>query len=247
MSPTVRSAATVVLVRDGIDGLETFLLRRVASMAFAPRMHVFPGGRLDDIDFATRLSILGEDMAALARRASTDEDEVRALYACAVRETREEAGIDLGTVLCDGQRQVDVAELPIIDHWVTPEGQSRRYDVRFFCAQVIGDDAALTTTEADDARWLRPADALGLLAAGDLPMLHPTESVLRWLAMFETASEALIAGAARAVHPLLPRRVQGPAGETRWDLVHDRTGEVLESAVEGPTLRETDGRPQDAP
>jgi len=47
----VRDAATVVLLRDGESGLETFVMRRATTMAFAPRMHVFPGGRVDDIDF----------------------------------------------------------------------------------------------------------------------------------------------------------------------------------------------------
>ena len=40
-----REAATVLLLRDGPDGLETWLLRRVPKMAFAPGMSVFPGRR----------------------------------------------------------------------------------------------------------------------------------------------------------------------------------------------------------
>lgn len=247
MSPTVRSAATVVLLRDGIVGLETFLMRRVASMAFAPRMHVFPGGRLDDVDFATPITVVGADPHSLAERASADVEELRALYACAVRETREEAGIELGTIACDGTLQVDVGELPIVDHWVTPESEPRRYDVRFFAAMVTGDDARLTTTEADEALWIRPGDALDALAAGRMPMLAPTESVLRWLTDFTSAAEAIMAGAQRRVLPLLPRRITGEDGRDAWAFVHDRTGEVLRSPVDPPHTRESDGRPMDAP
>ncbi len=247
MSPTVRSAATVVLLRDGIDGLETFLLRRVSSMAFAPNMHVFPGGRLDDVDFATPITVTGAEQEVLAARASADVDELRALYACAVRETREEAGIELGTIACDGTLQVNVGELPIVDHWVTPESEPRRYDVRFFAAMVTGDDARLTTTEADEALWVRPPDALKALAAGDMPMLAPTESVLRWLSGFTGASQAILAGAEREVLPLLPRRLTGDDGRKTWAFVHDRTGEVLLMPVDAPHTRESDGRPMGAP
>jgi 8-oxo-dGTP pyrophosphatase MutT (NUDIX family) len=63
-------AATVVLVRDGDDGLETLMLRRNAHGAFGG-MWVFPGGRVDPGD--------GEDEDG-ARRA-------------AVRETLEEASL----------------------------------------------------------------------------------------------------------------------------------------------------------
>lgn len=246
MSPTVRSAATVVLLRDGIDGLETFLLRRVSSMAFAPNMHVFPGGRLDDIDFATPITVTGADQELLALRASADVGELRALYACAVRETREEAGIELGTIACDGTLQVDVGELPIVDHWVTPESEPRRYDVRFFAAMITGDEARLTTTEADEALWVRPLDALVALAAGDMPMLAPTESVLRWLSGFTSASAAVMAGAERKVLPLLPRRLTADDGRETWAFVHDRTGEVLQMPVDAPHTRESDGRPMGA-
>jgi 8-oxo-dGTP pyrophosphatase MutT (NUDIX family) len=63
-------AATVVLVRDTDDGLETLMLRRNATGSFGG-MWVFPGGRVDEGE--------GDDEAG-ARRA-------------AVRETLEEAGL----------------------------------------------------------------------------------------------------------------------------------------------------------
>jgi 8-oxo-dGTP pyrophosphatase MutT (NUDIX family) len=68
-----RSAASVVLCRDGESGLETYLLHRHARMAFAASMAVFPGGGVDPVD-------------------GTAADP---LLACGIRETWEETGVDL--------------------------------------------------------------------------------------------------------------------------------------------------------
>src|SRR3954452_384090 len=47
-----RHASTVVLVRDGAEGVEAYLLRRQKTMAFAAGMYVFPGGSVDPRDEA---------------------------------------------------------------------------------------------------------------------------------------------------------------------------------------------------
>jgi 8-oxo-dGTP pyrophosphatase MutT (NUDIX family) len=46
----VRDAATVLLVRDGVDGLEVFMLRRNLASVFVGGAHVFPGGAVDPPD-----------------------------------------------------------------------------------------------------------------------------------------------------------------------------------------------------
>ena len=46
----VRDAATVMVVRDGADGLELFMLRRTLDAVFAGGLYVFPGGAVDDAD-----------------------------------------------------------------------------------------------------------------------------------------------------------------------------------------------------
>ncbi|MET0694693.1 MAG: hypothetical protein ABWY56_12245, partial [Propionibacteriaceae bacterium] len=43
-------SASVILLRDGAAGLETYLLHRHSRMPFAASMVVFPGGRVDDSD-----------------------------------------------------------------------------------------------------------------------------------------------------------------------------------------------------
>ncbi len=234
-------ASTVVLLRDGMDGIETLLMRRVASMAFAPGMHVFPGGRVDERDHEATVTIIGGDVDELARRASTDAAGLRAFYSCAVRETLEEVGVALTDPTCDGSLVVDVTALPLIDHWVTPEREGRRYDVRFFGAMITGDDARLTTTEADHVAWRRPQDALAEADEGKVRLLPPTEAVLRWLATESSASAALMAGAHRPVVPLMPRLVE----PGHWMLVHAYTGEVLRDPVPGPHTREDNGQPRE--
>lgn len=72
--PPARPAATVVLVRDGADGLEVLLLRRSEIGAF-PGMWVFPGGRVDDAD--------------------PGADELERARSAAVREAMEEVAVPL--------------------------------------------------------------------------------------------------------------------------------------------------------
>ena len=88
-----RSAATVMLVRDGVEGVEVFMLRRVATMAFAPRMWVFPGGGVDLRDDAPDLPWAGPSPQEWAQSLGCDEGMARALVSAAVREVFEECGV----------------------------------------------------------------------------------------------------------------------------------------------------------
>ena len=88
-----RTAATVMLVRDGASGVEVFMVRRVASMAFAPSVWVFPGGGVDPRDDAADLPWAGPSAAEWAQRLGCDEGLARSLVAAAVREVFEECGV----------------------------------------------------------------------------------------------------------------------------------------------------------
>ena len=46
----VRKAATVMLLRDGAEGLEVFMLRRNPKSVSVPGQIVFPGGAVDVSD-----------------------------------------------------------------------------------------------------------------------------------------------------------------------------------------------------
>src|SRR5664279_3115068 len=74
-----RDASTVVVVRDGDDGLEAYLLRRQQSMKFAPGMYVFPGGGVDEADANTDVPWVGASPAEWAARFGCAEDTARGL------------------------------------------------------------------------------------------------------------------------------------------------------------------------
>jgi 8-oxo-dGTP pyrophosphatase MutT (NUDIX family) len=90
-----RPSASVILVRDGPAGLETFMVRRHARSPVAPSAYVFPGGTVRDDDGAVHLDGAPDLGTALSARADTSVDAplATALYVCAVRELFEEAGV----------------------------------------------------------------------------------------------------------------------------------------------------------
>ena len=88
-----RDAATVVLVRDGVDGPETYLLRRRTSMAFAGGMYVFPGGSVDPRDGTPQTRWAGPSVTQWAASFGCAEPLAQALVCAAVRETFEESGV----------------------------------------------------------------------------------------------------------------------------------------------------------
>ena len=88
-----RDASTVVVVRDGAEGLEAYLLRRQQSMKFAPGMYVFPGGGVDATDSHTDVPWAGPSPAEWAKRFGCSQETARGLVCAAVRETFEESGV----------------------------------------------------------------------------------------------------------------------------------------------------------
>jgi 8-oxo-dGTP pyrophosphatase MutT (NUDIX family) len=112
--PVPRPAATVIFVRDvqTEPGVEVFMLRRVATMAFAPRMMVFPGGAVDPRDADADLPWAGPSPRHWAGLLEVDEPVARELVAAAVREVFEECG-----VLLAGPSADTVLDDVDTDHW----------------------------------------------------------------------------------------------------------------------------------
>lgn len=93
-SVPVRDAATVMLLRDGDDGLEVCMLQRNLNSDFVGGAYVFPGGGVDPDD-------AGEDAQAVCE-GRTDDAASRlvgvergglSFWVAAVRESFEEAGV----------------------------------------------------------------------------------------------------------------------------------------------------------
>jgi 8-oxo-dGTP pyrophosphatase MutT (NUDIX family) len=222
------AAATVVLLRDGRDGLEEYLPLRPLGMGFAGGLWVFPGGRVDaaDRDPGVDARWAGPPPDAWSERLGLPVAEARGHVVAACRETLEEAGLLLASPappageLVAARRdllagsagfaellarlgvRLDAGRLRYWAWWVTPEIEPRRYDTRFFVAG-LPDDAVVTAhlAEVERERWLPPAEAA---ADQDLPMLPPTRYTLRELAEHGTVEVALAAGTGRRVERILP-------------------------------------------
>lgn len=182
-----RAAASVVLLRDHQERLETYALHRHSRMPFAPGMVVFPGGRVDPEDGIPA--------------ADQDLDDP-ALLACSVRETQEETGVRL-----------QPEDLHPWAHWITPEAEPRRYDTFFYLAALPdGQQAADVSGETSAAEWRTPAALLAAADVGEIAMLPPTRSILIELTAFDSVRTALAAATGRIIETVLPRAVKGPNG-----------------------------------
>lgn len=111
---TPRRAASVVVVRDGVEGVEVLLLRRTSKAAFAPDKFVFPGGGVDGSDKRLppigppRVDANGRTMAS-AERVGQVAGVVDDVFVAGVRETCEEALILLALDSSDAPASVDHA------------------------------------------------------------------------------------------------------------------------------------------
>lgn len=160
-------AATVVLLRDGVHELEVLMIHRGAETAFSG-MWAFPGGvvEADDVPDGS-----APDPLPAARRA-------------AVRETKEETGLDL-----------DESALVYWSHWLPPDDSRRRFSTWFFMAAAgdhhTDEHVTLDTGEIDEHRWLAPANALSMQAGGEALIAPPTFVTLEQLVRYGDVQSAL--------------------------------------------------------
>jgi len=231
--PPVRRAATVMLLRDRASGVQVFAFRRVPRMVFAPGMLVFPGGSVDaaDSDPALPWDAPVEETAApvlaaavretfeecgvlLAHDASGRPPDAGELASPAWEDRRiglAEGRITLTGVLTQAGLVAAASALRPWARWVTPEFERRRFDTSFYLARLPdGQEARDLGGEGELAAWLHPADALDRRAAGELPMLPPTQVCLEELAGARDVDELL--AAERTVRPVSPWVERGAGG-----------------------------------
>jgi 8-oxo-dGTP pyrophosphatase MutT (NUDIX family) len=230
-----RPAATVMLVRDNPDPptgrtpLQVFLQRRDPGMAFAPRMTVFPGGGVDATDHDVLPSWAGPDPRWWGERLDCDATLAGALVQAAVRETFEECGVLLAApelparlagyradlvarrltfaqVLAETGLVLRADLLRAWARWITPPTSPRRYDTVFFVARVPeGQEADAHTTEAVEATWWYPAEALEHWQRGEIQLMAPTFRTLQEIAEHPDSGAVLAAADDRVVRPVIPR------------------------------------------
>lgn len=208
-----RPAATILLLRDGPDGLEVLMVARAREVDFASGALVFPGGRVEPTD------------AALAPA----EDPLGAFRVAAIREAWEESGILLahppgpevppeGEFLAHlharGLRPAHAALTPFA-HWVTPQHSPKRFDTHFFLAHAPEDQEAIHDgREAVEAVWIRPEVAVAEADAGRRTLVFATRLNLLRLAQARSAEAAIAAAASAPIVTVMPQPISDGAGGT---------------------------------
>jgi 8-oxo-dGTP pyrophosphatase MutT (NUDIX family) len=226
-------AATLVLARDAVDGLEVLVIERAGSMGFAGGAIAFPGGKVDVADRPRLPECLGfgvlDEADALARitaaRETFEETGILVSSGPAVaadtrRELRPKSdahAIAFADLLAHIGHRIEAEEIVPFARWLPPLGLHRRYDTRFYLARMPEGEAHLADgSEAVHARWATPARLLGEADAGAISLLFPTRCNLARLAQFES-----VAGLLSDATP--PPFVQ-PAIEAGWLTIPDGLG-----------------------
>ena len=102
--------------------------------------------------------------------------------------------------------------LVYLSHWLTPLGRAKRFDTRFFIAELpAAQTAEFDGTEMVEQLWLRPADALA--RAVELKLMTPTQTTLALIGRFDAVAALLAwARAPREIGLIMPRVGVGSQG-----------------------------------
>jgi 8-oxo-dGTP pyrophosphatase MutT (NUDIX family) len=231
-----RPAATALILRDGSDGLEVFMVVRHHEIDFASGALVFPGGKVDAEDASTEWDGLVSG--------TSPESLDRAFAVAALRETFEEAGIliarprgrdnliDAGNAhrlvaahresaqqagfidLIRGARLELAMDLLVrFAHWITPAGLPKRYDTHFFLVAAPVDQAgAHDGSESVEGFWIRPAQALRDAKEGRRSLVPATRLNLDKLSRSATVADAVAAARKSTIVTVMPQVTRNPDG-----------------------------------
>jgi len=236
-----RDAATVILVKQP-DFI--YMTERPASLRVAGGFYVFPGGAVEEQDRAYararpgELAAVGldpEHRAFVAAGIRETFEEVGLLLAedregrplwrpegarvhaaalAAARARLNEGAATLLDVVAGHGWRLTGQLLGYVARWVTPPAARRRFNTRFFIADVTGGiEPAPFAPEVAAGEWLRLSEAVARHEAGTLPLMRPTRALIRELAAGGGAAEAI-------------RRFRDPDAE-RLEVIEQNTPEVL--------------------
>lgn len=223
-----KPASSILLVRDGADGFEVFMVKRHHEIDFASGAMVFPGGKVDpaDSDAAARAAAVaadGLDDAALGFRISAIREafeetgiliataadgselagarvvELKQAYAAAL----EKGAVTMGEMAARERLRYRLDRLVPFAHWITPAVLPKRFDTPFYitaapAAQI--DAARHDGREAVESVWIGPEEAVRRADRGEVTMVFATRMNLIKLAGAASVAEAL--AAARAAPPV---------------------------------------------
>ena len=261
--PAPRDSSSLILLRDGSDGIEVLLLRRHADTRVLGGVYVFPGGKLDPADCSPD-AIAALDLDAETLRARLHEPELSperaaGLHTAALRETLEESGLLLAENADAGARQAladrQAGGEPLADamaalglrwqasailpwsRWITPDhpASGPRFDTRFFLARLPqGQQARHDGYEATEAVWITPRQALERHAARELDFVPP-----QLMSLVQLCRHADVDSVWNAALTARPPRIQPEAHEVDVERILCYHGDPLHSVSErallGPT------------
>jgi 8-oxo-dGTP pyrophosphatase MutT (NUDIX family) len=222
-----RDAATVVMLRDGAQGLEVFLVKRHGLSDVLGGAYVFPGGKLDAADCAAAHHAHFDRDAALLHEAlgeaDTDQATACGLFVAALRETFEESGVlfasatgaHIGAMaqefharLAAQQLRLHTSAVQPWTRWITPLMPSvtnKRFDTRFFIAAMPPDQlAAHDNVEATESAWLQPRTALQQYWNREIELAPPQIMSLAQLSRHTTVASALNEATSRLPPVIMP-------------------------------------------
>ena len=253
-------SATILLARDGANGLEVFMVKRHHQIDFASGALVFPGGKAAKGDYDTAL-------ADFTDGAADWPTEMRALGATAIREAFEESGILLARpegsdallpaerlpALDHYRKPLDKGELGLAEmlraeklrlacdrlvrfaHWITPKLMPKRFDTQFFLAAApAGHLGQHDGRESVDSVWLAPDAAIADRKRWSI--MFPTKLNLMKLAKSKTVEEALAAARTDKIVPVEPwpdRNEKGPIIRIREDAGYEQTWTLASDVQRG--------------
>ncbi|WP_431272766.1 NUDIX hydrolase [Dankookia sp. P2] len=185
-----RPASTVLLVRDGEQGIEVFMVVRNRQIEFAGGALVFPGGRVEKDDEALggaepldgfRIAGIRETfeecgvLLARPRGEAALVDAVRLLGIEALHRARVARGEQpLSAMLAEERLEPAIDGMVQFAHWVTPLSRSKRFDTQFFLAAAPPDQLAVHDGhESEDSVWITPARAIEEANAGQRRLVFP--------------------------------------------------------------------------
>jgi 8-oxo-dGTP pyrophosphatase MutT (NUDIX family) len=237
-------ATTIVLLRpchaDPGSTFETCLLERAPTSSFLAKAHVFPGGRVDPEDHDPAWPAMCDGVETLAARlvAHLPRAEAVAHAVAGIREVFEETGLLLARTpvsdaeaararrdLLDGRAtfrqwcastgtRLSLEALLPWAHWITPEGERKRFDTWFLLAVVPPEpDVSVIPGEIVAGAWHTPLAALSAYDKDALVLAPPTVRTFEELAEHPRVAAVCEASPQRALGPILPRLIdtsQGP-------------------------------------
>jgi 8-oxo-dGTP pyrophosphatase MutT (NUDIX family) len=172
-----KHAASLILWREGPNGVEALMGRRHHKLRFMPGVLVFPGGRVDRADHRVRPASPLKPLTRRHLERSATASLAQALAVAALRELHEEAGLTIGSPAAPA-----LATLDYLCRAITPPERPMRFDARFLIAP-----AGAATGDIRGSGELEEIRFFPLMALGEEKLAPITRLILGefadWLAL----------------------------------------------------------------